>query len=711
MHPCDNAEALLRLLSPARRNHFFYGKRMDVQHFQMEQDYGKLKQWMLNRLTLGKGVICGLKVSIVGERFCVDPGVAIDGLGREIVVPVRQCIDPTTNDGGCCVPCCDDAQPTPAREPTDRPDSSVPGPDPATHPGHEPTDDADDREDPRRLYTLWLCYKECKTDFQPVLVSECQVRQPCAAGTIVESFCLKVAPGAPLQQDPDWCAHLWPRRQQPGDPPPPGHEHLPSASDFTAEPSTPANVSSSDSLTATPDPTHPDPPKPEDIQDSLDSRRRILCMLFGETCDVDEGDPCVPLGLFRMRGKTITHFDACLVRPRIYSNARLLDLILCLADKIDECCNHEQPPPPVPAVPMRLQKVDFLNRLTSGTEALIATMVNPLVDTMIDIERGVNTIRIVFTQAFAQNQRKPTTPGVNDPDFKRHNVQILPDDILSNVPYVAGTLTIENASTVRFDLARESPYFRQQGAGGWQKGRYRVFLRGNENLPSGQPALGNASGAAFDGEPIAPASGVISGDNTAGGDFIGAFVIGGRTQPDTLRVRDIQFLNRDGNDGESVIASITSPLQNTPIASGFASIRIRFTGPLVARGAARPTTHGLNDADFRHHNVQVLVTEGNAATHGAEFLPGRLVIEAPDTLRFDVVRGSAIVDAQGDWPPGRTRYRILLRGTAQAGRPALAQTGGGSLDGEPIAPTGGVISGSGAAGGDFTADFSVVTPT
>jgi hypothetical protein len=290
-------------------------------------------------------------------------------------------------------------------------------------------------------------------------------------------------------------------------------------------------------------------------------------------------------------------------------------------------------------------------------------------------------------------------------------VQILPDDILSNVPYVAGTLTIENASTVRFDLARESPYFRQQGAGGWQKGRYRVFLRGNENLPSGQPALGNASGAAFDGEPIAPASGVISGDNTAGGDFIGAFVIGGRTQPDTLRVRDIQFLNRDGNDGESVIASITSPLQNTPIASGFASIRIRFTGPLVARGAARPTTHGLNDADFRHHNVQVLVTEGNAATHGAEFLPGRLVIEAPDTLRFDVVRGSAIVDAQGDWPPGRTRYRILLRGTAQAGRPALAQTGGGSLDGEPIAPTGGVISGSGAAGGDFTADFSVVTPT
>ena len=707
MHPCDNAEALLRVLSPARRNHFFYGKRMDVQHFQMEQDYGKLKQWMLNRLTLGKGVICGLKVSIDGDRLCVDPGVAIDGLGREIVVPVRQCIDPTTNDGGCCVPCCDDPKPTPRREQPERPDSSAPGT--AAHPDHEQPDD-DDREDPRRLYTLWLCYKECKTDFQPVLVSECQVRQPCAAGTIVESFCLKVAPGAPLQQDPDWCAHLWPRRPQPGEPPPPGHPHLPGASDFTAQPAAP-NVIGSDWFTAQPDPTHPDQPKPEDVQDSLDSRRRILCMLFGETCDVEEGDSCVPLGVFRMRGKTITHFDVCLVRPRIYSNARLLDLILCLADKIDECCNGHQPPPPVPAVPMRLQKVDFLNRLTSGTEALITTMANPLVDTMIDIERNMNTLRIVFTQSFAQDQRIPTTPGVNDPDFKRHNVQILPDDILNNVPYVPGTLTIENATTVRFDLARESPYFRQQGAGGWQKGRYRVFLRGNENLPSGHRALGNTSGDAFDGEPIAPAGGVISGDNAAGGDFIGAFVIGaGTQQPDTLRVRRVDFLNRDANTGESAAGRIDNPLDRTTTAERISSIRIRFTRPLMLDGPTRPTTHGLDDPNHKRHNVQVLVAAREARSRGAAYVPGTLTIEAPDTIRFDVVRGSRIVDQEGNWPRGTSNYRLVLRGTAQAGHPTLADTGGASLDGEPIAPAGGVISGNGTAGGDFSADFAVTTP-
>lgn len=102
MHPCDNTDALLRVLTAPRRNRYFYGKRLDVQHFRMEQDYGKLKQWLLNRLTLGKGVLCGLRVTVEGERICVDPGVAIDGLGHEIVVPVRSCIDPLAPDEGCC---------------------------------------------------------------------------------------------------------------------------------------------------------------------------------------------------------------------------------------------------------------------------------------------------------------------------------------------------------------------------------------------------------------------------------------------------------------------------------------------------------------------------------------------------------------------------------------------------------------------------------
>ena len=42
------------------------------------------------------------------------------------------------------------------------------------------------------------------------MVSECGTRDECAAGTLVESFCLKFAPGmAPPLGDPDWCAGLW----------------------------------------------------------------------------------------------------------------------------------------------------------------------------------------------------------------------------------------------------------------------------------------------------------------------------------------------------------------------------------------------------------------------------------------------------------------------------------------------------------------------
>jgi len=40
MNPYDNTETFLRVLREPRRNNYFYGKRMDVQHYQMEQDYG-----------------------------------------------------------------------------------------------------------------------------------------------------------------------------------------------------------------------------------------------------------------------------------------------------------------------------------------------------------------------------------------------------------------------------------------------------------------------------------------------------------------------------------------------------------------------------------------------------------------------------------------------------------------------------------------------
>ena len=173
----------LRMLTAPRRNNYFYGKRLDVPQFCMEQEYGRDKQWLLNRLTLGKGVLCGLTVTTQQNTICVSPGVAIDGLGREIVVNLQSCIDPWAPPPPCCGET--EAGTTVNRAPTG-------------------------------TVTLWLCYRECLTDQMPTLVSDCEVRQECMPGTIVETFALKLTDGAaPVLGDPPWCAKMLPQPTPP----------------------------------------------------------------------------------------------------------------------------------------------------------------------------------------------------------------------------------------------------------------------------------------------------------------------------------------------------------------------------------------------------------------------------------------------------------------------------------------------------------------
>jgi DNA-binding beta-propeller fold protein YncE len=145
-------QSLLGAPTAPRRNHYYYAKMMDVLHFQMEQTYGQEMRWLGNRLTVGSGVLCGLDVTVEDGQLCVAPGVAIDPLGREIVVPVKTCLDPQKLHDPC----------------------GGPAPDPAD-PG-------------ARVLTLSVCYRECLTDYAPVLVSDCQTKEPCAPGTVVETF-------------------------------------------------------------------------------------------------------------------------------------------------------------------------------------------------------------------------------------------------------------------------------------------------------------------------------------------------------------------------------------------------------------------------------------------------------------------------------------------------------------------------------------------
>jgi hypothetical protein len=91
MSHCDE-ENLKQLKSPVR-NRYFYGKQMGVAQFQREQLYHRQQRALLSRLCVGKVVLCGLEVTVTENgKLEVQPGVAIDGLGRLIVVPEVQLV-------------------------------------------------------------------------------------------------------------------------------------------------------------------------------------------------------------------------------------------------------------------------------------------------------------------------------------------------------------------------------------------------------------------------------------------------------------------------------------------------------------------------------------------------------------------------------------------------------------------------------------------
>jgi hypothetical protein len=156
-------------LTSFERNNYFYGLLMDVDRFQKDQAFLDGKRRLLNRLVTGWGVVCGLDVVAAGSPGLVTlrTGVAIDGLGREIVVPDPVTIDP--------------------RQPTDALGQPA-GP-------------------PLTTGTVELClaYAEVKTDLVPVLVPDCDGQGNCAASTIRESFAVLVRPATGPPPPPAGC--------------------------------------------------------------------------------------------------------------------------------------------------------------------------------------------------------------------------------------------------------------------------------------------------------------------------------------------------------------------------------------------------------------------------------------------------------------------------------------------------------------------------
>jgi hypothetical protein len=128
---------------------------MDVVQCEKEQNYFNQKRWLLNRLVVGSGVVCGLDVTL-HERgvIRIQPGVAIDGLGREILVPEARLVNP--------------------RQLTDE----------RGHPTGKPINEGN--------VNICLAYTERKTDPVPAPVRDCDIPGDCAPNTIREEFCILV---------------------------------------------------------------------------------------------------------------------------------------------------------------------------------------------------------------------------------------------------------------------------------------------------------------------------------------------------------------------------------------------------------------------------------------------------------------------------------------------------------------------------------------
>jgi hypothetical protein len=298
-HTITNGNGNRPALAAPVRNRYFYGKLLDAPHLDMEQRYFVERGRLLNRLALGSGVLCGLQVRGVDaetDAVFVGPGVAIDGLGREIVVD----------------------RPFVLRDPFALTDTCG-----------RPTGEVSERGP----VVLCLAYHECLVDPAPVLVADCEVREECVPGAIRERFRLLVlepddAPAVERLSERE-CRALFGTRRA------------------TAE---------------------------------------HLCRMLSGPCTEPHG-ACVPLALLERDDGGAIVADSCGARTTLYSNAALLDLILCLAARVEECCGDRPTTTGPPVVrdlsPGPQEQVDasvLAERLESKTGIVAVTFDRAMAD-------------------------------------------------------------------------------------------------------------------------------------------------------------------------------------------------------------------------------------------------------------------------------------------------------------------------------------------
>lgn len=85
---------------PFARNRFYCGKLLTSNDFRDEQGYFNNKRHFLNKMLFGSGVISGFKTYAVDDTtLMIESGVAIDSLGREVVLEKSVVKKLSTIDG------------------------------------------------------------------------------------------------------------------------------------------------------------------------------------------------------------------------------------------------------------------------------------------------------------------------------------------------------------------------------------------------------------------------------------------------------------------------------------------------------------------------------------------------------------------------------------------------------------------------------------
>jgi len=78
------------------RNNYFHGKMLSARDLREEQKYFNEKRWLINRMVLGWGIVCGLEVKVENGYVAIQPGLALDCCGRELLVCGREALHTKT---------------------------------------------------------------------------------------------------------------------------------------------------------------------------------------------------------------------------------------------------------------------------------------------------------------------------------------------------------------------------------------------------------------------------------------------------------------------------------------------------------------------------------------------------------------------------------------------------------------------------------------